>query len=58
MERKLWTYEEARKILPVVREITEEYYSYISELTTQLRESILHENEIGKKRRTGSGCDL
>ncbi|MFX3539398.1 DUF2203 domain-containing protein, partial [Leptospira borgpetersenii] len=28
MERKLWTYEEARKILPVIREITEEYYSY------------------------------
>ncbi|MBW0433894.1 DUF2203 domain-containing protein [Leptospira yasudae] len=49
MERKLWTYEEARKILPVIREITEEYYSHVSELTVQLREQILPENEMEKK---------
>ncbi|MDV6234647.1 DUF2203 domain-containing protein [Leptospira ellisii] len=49
MERKLWTYEEARKILPIIREITEEYYSRVSELTTQLREKILPENEMEQK---------
>ncbi|ALO27284.1 DUF2203 domain-containing protein [Leptospira borgpetersenii] len=46
MERKLWTYEEARKILPVIREITEEYHTYVSELTVPLREKILPENEM------------
>ncbi|EMO23598.1 PF09969 family protein [Leptospira santarosai str. HAI134] len=49
MERKLWTYEEARKILPVIREITEEYYSHVSELSVQLREKILPENEMENK---------
>ncbi|RHX86085.1 DUF2203 domain-containing protein [Leptospira stimsonii] len=49
MERKIWTYEEARIILPMVREITEEYYSYVSGLTTELREKILPENEMEQK---------
>ncbi|AAN47976.2 DUF2203 domain-containing protein [Leptospira interrogans] len=49
MERKLWTYQEARKILPIVKEITEKYYSYVSELAVQLRDKILPENEMENK---------
>ncbi|EPG73689.1 PF09969 family protein [Leptospira fainei serovar Hurstbridge str. BUT 6] len=49
MERKIWTYEEARKILPYVRSITEEFYSSVNELHRELKEEMLRENELEAK---------
>jgi len=49
MSRKDWTYEEALKIFPKVKQITEEFYYYVSELSRELEERILPENEQEEK---------
>ncbi|PJZ69252.1 hypothetical protein CH373_14530 [Leptospira perolatii] len=49
MERKIWTYEEARKILPYVRSITEEFYTSVNQLHQELQEFIVPENELEQK---------
>ena len=45
MERKIWTYEEARKILPYVRSITEEFYETVGKVHQELKNGLYQENE-------------
>ncbi|TGL64259.1 DUF2203 domain-containing protein [Leptospira sarikeiensis] len=45
MERKIWTYEDARKILPYVRSITEEFYESVGKVHKELKSGLYQENE-------------
>ncbi|GBF42453.1 hypothetical protein LPTSP2_17400 [Leptospira ellinghausenii] len=49
MTKKIWTLEEAREILPLVRDITKEYYVKASVLADDVRNKMLPENVLESK---------
>lgn len=49
MSKKIWTLEEAREVLPLVREITKEYYEKSSILALELRSKMFPENILESK---------
>lgn len=49
MTKKIWTLEEAREVLPLVRDITREYYIKASVLADDIRNKLLPENVLEAK---------
>lgn len=49
MSKKIWSLEEAKEILPLVRAITKEYYVLASKLADEIRNKPLSENILEEK---------
>ncbi|MCZ8344046.1 MAG: DUF2203 domain-containing protein [Leptospira sp.] len=49
MSKKIWTLSEAREVLPLVREITREYYIKASVLADEIRKNLFPENVLETK---------
>ncbi|PKA24065.1 hypothetical protein CH381_22445 [Leptospira sp. mixed culture ATI2-C-A1] len=49
MTKKIWTLGEAREVLPLVRDITKEYYVKASILADDIRHKLLPENVLEAK---------
>ncbi|TGN19936.1 DUF2203 domain-containing protein [Leptospira idonii] len=49
MTRKVWTLDEAKEALPLVKDITSEYYRKSSKLADEIRNKILPENILEEK---------
>ncbi|MDF3818302.1 DUF2203 domain-containing protein [Leptospira sp. 96542] len=49
MNKKIWTLVEAKEVLPLVREITKEYYLKSSVLASEIRKQVFPENILEAK---------
>jgi hypothetical protein len=49
MDKKIWSLVEAREVLPLVKEITSEYYIESSNLASEIRTKVMPENILEEK---------